>query len=403
MPSIKRIAIVGGGPAGALLAERLALAGREVLLFDEKLAWEKPCGGGLTDKALRRWPFLRDAQVERNWIRSCELIAPSGDKVSFALDRPIAIFSRRTLNGLLLERAAAAGAALYRHRITGIAEEENGWRLDCPGGDWRAEFIVLATGARNSLGRSVEPLGPEDLMIAVGYYIPGSHDKVQIQFFEHLDGYLWVFPRADHFSAGICGRMEGGASSRELRALLERSLAELGLDLKGGTFYAHIIPSLAAGLFRTRRFAGTHWATIGDAAGFVDPITGEGLYYALASAELLGQALLSDQQESYPVLVRRDFLGDLEHAARIAHRFYRGSWMGGRVIERMVQLTARSPRFRQLMRDLFAGQQDYRTLKQRLYRSLPRVAAEALVGTLWSQPTPDESEYRKLAGARERS
>src|SRR5256885_16474211 len=100
-----KIAVVGGGPAGAFVAEQLARAGREVLLFDEKLAWEKPCGGGLTDKALAQWPFLRDAQVDRNWVSDCELIAPSGRRVRVPLERPIAIFSRLTLNGLLLESA----------------------------------------------------------------------------------------------------------------------------------------------------------------------------------------------------------------------------------------------------------------------------------------------------------
>src|SRR5215469_15213726 len=108
MPA-KPIAIIGGGPAGAFAAAELASAGRDVLLFDEKLAWEKPCGGGLTPKAIARWPFLGDALVERNWITHCELIAPSGRRTCFPLDQPIAIFSRLTLNGLLLERAAAAG------------------------------------------------------------------------------------------------------------------------------------------------------------------------------------------------------------------------------------------------------------------------------------------------------
>src|SRR5437867_3344551 len=101
----ERIVIVGGGPAGAFAASALASAGRQVLLFDEKLAWEKPCGGGLTDKALARWPFLRDAGVERNLISDCELIAPSGAKVRFALDKQIAIFCRLALNGASLDRA----------------------------------------------------------------------------------------------------------------------------------------------------------------------------------------------------------------------------------------------------------------------------------------------------------
>src|SRR5215468_6823553 len=94
----ERIAVVGGGPAGAFAAAELALAGRDVVLFDEKLAWEKPCGGGLTDKAIARWPFLGDAEAGHNWISHCELIAPSGRKVIFELDRRIAIYSRKVLN-----------------------------------------------------------------------------------------------------------------------------------------------------------------------------------------------------------------------------------------------------------------------------------------------------------------
>src|SRR5215469_8878952 len=107
-----RIAIIGGGPAGALAAQELARAGRHVLLFDEKLAWEKPCGGGLTEKALLRWGFLHQAAGECNWISNCELISPGGRRANFRLDRQIAIFSRFTLNGLLLDHARRAGAQL---------------------------------------------------------------------------------------------------------------------------------------------------------------------------------------------------------------------------------------------------------------------------------------------------
>ena len=106
----QRIAVVGGGPAGAFAAASLASAARSVILYDEKLAWEKPCGGGLTDKAVARWPFLCDLPVQRNWITNCELIAPSGAQVRFDLKKQITIFSRLTLNGLLLERAAKAGS-----------------------------------------------------------------------------------------------------------------------------------------------------------------------------------------------------------------------------------------------------------------------------------------------------
>jgi flavin-dependent dehydrogenase len=133
-------------------------------------------------------------------------------------------------------------------------------------------------------------------MVAAGYYIPGNHQTAQIKFLKNLHGYIWIFPRADHFSAGICGRMQG-KSTAELRRILEDSLPEFGLSLDGASFYAHIIPSLTPDALRNGSFAGNGWAMIGDAAGFVDAITGEGLYYALRSAELFSQALLAEAPE----------------------------------------------------------------------------------------------------------
>jgi flavin-dependent dehydrogenase len=391
----QRIVIIGGGPAGAFAAAELARAGREVHLFDEKLAWEKPCGGGLTDKALAHWPFLREAHVEQNWISDCELIAPSGRIAAFHLDRQIAIFSRFTLNGLILDRARNSGAQLHRERVLHIERYGKQWNLTTVGSTHTADFVIISTGARNSFRNQFSrPLSPENFMVALGYYIPGTHHKVQIKFLKGLHGYIWIFPRTDHFSAGICGRMNGG-NTAELRRLLEASLSDFGLTPEGGRFYAHIIPSLTVDALRSTPFSGNGWAMIGDAAGFVDAITGEGLYYALRSAELLSQSLLADRPQEYPAVVRNDFLPELEHAARIADRFYSGEWMGAPIIERMIQLTGRSPKFRDLMRDLFAGSQGYSDLRERVYRSLPRITAEALVSTLWhplrTTKCPEES------------
>ena len=97
---------------------------------------------------------------------------------------------------------------------------------------------MLAAGARNSLHeRFCGRLGPENFMVAAGYYIPGSHHTVQIKFLEGLHGYIWIFPRTDHFSAGICGRMNGttlrrapydlGATLSKRQAEFDRGLAEL--------------------------------------------------------------------------------------------------------------------------------------------------------------------------------
>jgi flavin-dependent dehydrogenase len=389
----ERIAIVGGGPAGAFAATELASGGREVLLFDEKLAWEKPCGGGLTDKALTRWPFLRQSVVDRNLISDCELIAPSGAKVRFSLEKQIAIFSRVALNGALLHRANNSGATVLRERILRIERKETAWSIKSASAQYEADFLVLATGARNSFRTVFTPnLGPENFMVAAGYYIPGTSTTVQIKFIKGLHGYVWIFPRANHFSAGICGRMHG-KSTAELRRMLEDCLPEFGLSHENGRFYAHILPSLTPEALGNMQVCGEGWAMLGDAAGLVDAITGEGLYYALLSAEFFSEALLSGVPEAYGASVRREILPELERAARIADRFYAGDWLGGSVLERMVQLTTSSTRFRQVMRDLFSGTQEYSNLKQRVYRSLPRIAAETLVSALGAKKSLPATAY----------
>jgi len=218
-------------------------------------------------------------------------------------------------------------------------------------------------------------------MVTAGYYIRGQSHVMQIQFLHDLHGYIWIFPRADHFSAGICGKMHS-RSTAEFRKLLEQALEKQGLEYRGAQFYSHVLPSPRLETLRDTPVDGDGWAMIGDAAGFVDPITGEGLYYAMRSAELLARALLADQPESYPELLREDFLPELELAAKMADRFYTGRWMGDTVLERTIQFTASSSSFRLLMSDMFAGTQSYRDLRWRLYRTLPRMLAEGLANSL---------------------
>ena len=370
------IAIIGAGPAGAFAAESLARAGRKVLLFDEKLAWEKPCGGGITHKALVEYPFLGDSQAERNWVSGCELVSPSGRRTRLRLDRPIAIFSRRVLNGLLLERARQAGAEVVQERVITITGAAGTWKLHARGGDCEAAYVVLAAGARNPFRAQFSlPFGAQDLMATAGYYIPGSAAEMQVRFFAGLDGYMWMFPRSDHYSAGICGKMSG-TTTAELRRRLEAALGEEGVEFRGAPFYSHVLPSPTVGFLRRAPVCGEGWAMIGDAAGFVDPITGEGLYYALRSADLLSRALIAGRPESYPHWLWQDFLRELETAAGFVGRFFKGRFAGAPVPERIVQFAACSPRFRTLLCDVFAGSQGYSGLRRRAYLLLPMMLTE---------------------------
>jgi geranylgeranyl reductase family protein len=388
---MKRVAILGGGPAGAFAAEQLASAGLDVLVFDEKLAWEKPCGGGLTYKAYSQYPFLIENSTPKRLITETTLAAPGGDQVSLKLSDPLLIYSRLDLNRMLLERAERAGAQIEKARVLEMSRYGRGWQLRTNSGIAHADFCIVATGARNALAEVGTELTAEDTMPALGYYVPGDQTRIDIQFLPRLEGYIWVFPRCGHLSVGICGKGEPASS---LRKRLERYLTERGIAWKGAAFYSHLLPSLSAASWEKNRVAGEGWMAVGDAAGLVDPVTGEGLYYAIRSADLAARALLSEAAEpaakvgQYQQSLRRDFAADLEFGARLAKRLFLGRFLFGSVPARMVQFARSSPRFSAIVQDLFAGKQPYLGLKRRLLQNLNGSLYDVSMGLGFSRLVP---------------
>ena len=140
---MKEIAIVGGGPAGALCGERLANAGFDVTIYDERLAWEKPCGGGLTHKAIAAYPFLLDAPQPKRIVRTAELISSRGHRARFEMSHPIVIYARKVLNGLLLDRAVGAGCKIVQSRVTSVETSAEKARLVSGGEQIWSDFVVF--------------------------------------------------------------------------------------------------------------------------------------------------------------------------------------------------------------------------------------------------------------------
>lgn len=396
---MKDIAIVGGGPAGSFCGERLANAGFHVTIFDERLAWEKPCGGGLTYKAIETYPFLLDSPKPKRIVRTAELISSRGHRARFEMNRPIVIYARKDLNGLLLDRAVSSGCSVVCSRVTNVDTSSERVRLTTPGVKHTVDFAVLAAGARNQLLPETTPLGASDLEMTLGYFVPTEEDLLKVKFLKQFEGYLWSFPRADHLSVGICAKL-GQASSAQLRLHLDEFLAQEQIPMDGARLYSHVLPSPQAQTIRNRRIAGKNWAMAGDAAACVDPITGEGLFYALRSGDLLAQSLTEGQPQTYPERLRAAFTADLEFAANIARKVFHGNFVGGAITTRMVQLLNYSPAFRELVRDIFSGSQDYRSLKRRLWGQLGITIAEFTRSLLDPQGV---SQIPGPAGSREPS
>jgi flavin-dependent dehydrogenase len=373
-----KVAVVGAGPAGALLALHLARDGASVRIFDPSHPREKPCGGGVTGKALALLPSApADDPLPGRSVEACTFDSGEGRAVNVRLPRPVVVAARRDLDAWLLRRAVAAGAVHVAERVV---EVEASGRLRTAAGVVDAfDLVVGADGSGSLVRRAVlSPTPAARLTMAAGWFAPGTAPML-VRFTPGLAGYLWLFPRPDHVGVGICTPL----SSIPTRALLARLEAEVArsfpalLDVEGAR-YAHTIPSPSADPRSIAEIAGPRWALVGDAAALADPITGEGIYYALRSATVLADTLRTDASPArYPERALEEFGRDLLKAAALRERFYAPGFS-----RRMIAYAGRSRAIRTVLADLVLGEQGYLGLKRRLVRAGPRFLIEAALSSV---------------------
>lgn len=368
------IAVVGGGPAGCRVSQLLAQAGHQVTLLDAQGPWEKPCGGGVTSKALDLAGAV-PPDLPRREIETITVYFGDQLSVEFVPSEPLVVVSRKEFGVHLLQTAEAAGVRFVRERVGSLARNGSGWTLGTRNAAIEADFVVGADGATSFVRRQLgTPLTSEELNVTLGYFIAGkTGTNMKVFFLPTLEGYIWSFPRPDHLSYGLITRPDPGWTSRYKTVLTNFIEADLGEEIFNQTeFYSAPVPGLGPHSWSENHIAGDGWALLGDAAGLVDPITGEGIYYALRSAELLRETLGSP--EDYIAAVARDCVPELERASRMYRRFYSGRFAGVNFTKRMVQVARRSPTIRTILADLIAGSQPYIGLKRKLAWSIPRVA-----------------------------
>jgi geranylgeranyl reductase family protein len=379
-----RVAIVGAGPAGAHLAHELSSAGAEVRIFDARECWEKPCGGGVTSKALAEFPFLLGNESPKQMVSSLRLISAGGREVTVAPRSAFAIYSRRELGRLLRERAIAAGANLRCERVERTTRVGSSWRIETATENFEVDLLIGADGASSVIRRRVGvEFGREDFAYGLGWHVYGTEPAahVDVQYLDEFTGYLWLFPRTDHLSYGIAsGYREATPAQLKAKLLdyIDRQNPAAAAAIRAGSpetrFYAAMIPALGVASWDRLRASDPRagWALVGDAAGFVDPLTGEGIYYAIKSASLLARAI-TDQFDHYEEMWRESFGGELRRAAQLSDKFYSGNYAGAPMSERMVQLATHHRGVRETLRDLIAGEQGYIDLKQRLVKNALRL------------------------------
>ena len=284
------VVVVGAGPAGALTAFHLSRARARVLLVDKaSFPRDKPCGGGLTYRALRQLPFSVEPVVEDVVTHvECRLHY----RHSFERGhRPLAVMTqRRRLDAFLAEQAMEAGA---QFRDGTRAKVESDTRVLVGGEPVEARVVIGADGANGPTARALGLAGE----IVHGVALEGNlgYDRVSRERYRGRmvlelavvpGGYGWVFPKGDHVNFGVGGWDYAGP---RLREDLRRLCVEHGVDAEELTdVRGHRLPLRRPGTVLARGRA----ALVGDAAGLVDPVSGDGMYEAFFSARLAAAATI---------------------------------------------------------------------------------------------------------------
>jgi len=297
--------VIGAGPAGSATALRLAREGASVLLLDKaRFPRDKPCGGGLTGRALKNLPCSVDSVVE-HVVDRIELRLRYRSTIERGSGRPlVSMTQRRRLDLYLAEQAAAAGVDFRDGiRVDGIELDRDGASVAVNGSRVRGGLLIGADGANGVTARAVGLAGDHDYGVAYeGNVRYGAADedryrrRAVVELGEIPGGYGWVFPKGDHVNVGVGGWRREGPN---LRRHLSRLCAQHGIDESSlESLRGHRLPLRrpSSSLARGRALL------VGDAAGLVDPLSGDGMYEAFVSARLAAAASFDVLAERAPGL-----------------------------------------------------------------------------------------------------
>ena len=305
------VIVAGAGPAGAVAARTLAAAGIDTLLVDRAaFPRNKPCGGGISIRALRRFAWLEAALagVDVHRVGTLHLEGPNGSSVEIARAEPSVLLIRRVeFDHALVRAAVAAGARLTEgFEITQAEAGQDGVTLRSRDGrTLRAPRVIAADGVHSVIAKRLgvnAKWPPTGLAIDMMEETPvdtlraSRPDVLWVAYaYRGLDGYAYVFPKIGHVNVGIgCllshfkGEMPGRPYA--LQEGFVSSLVSTGV-LDGRSDRRHFTPFLipVGGPLRPASRGSVLFA--GDAGGFVNAISAEGIYYAMVSGELAGRAM----------------------------------------------------------------------------------------------------------------
>lgn len=391
------VIVAGAGPAGASAARALAAAGLDTLLVDRAtFPRNKPCGGGISTRALTRFPWLGSAiqGIDQHVVSRLHLEGPDDARIDITSPEPCVLLVRRVeLDHALVRAAMAAGARMRSgFEITQARADATGVTLQARGGDvLRAPMVIAADGVHSVIGKrlGLNVRWPRthlaiDMMeeTSTGTLRAERPDEIWAAYaYRGLEGYAYIFPKARHVNVGIGCLLSHFDEQVEdkpeaLQAAFVNSLVERGVlhgERSSETFTPYLIP-VGGPLPVT---AVPRVLLAGDAGGFVNGVTAEGIYYAMVSGTVAGEAVAeahragtTDAATRYERRWKREIGAELGDAVALQRLLFAGRQQ----VTNMIRHASNTSPLTAAILRYFRGEVSYAAIRRRIVFSHPITA-----------------------------